>query len=58
MSRRYGDGSVYRKGSGWEASAYIDGRRRSVRGRTMREARDRLRAMQERAVVLRGRTAL
>jgi excisionase family DNA binding protein len=47
MSRGYG--SVYRKGSGWEASAYIEGRRRSVRGRTMREARDKLRAMQERA---------
>ena len=49
MSRRYGEGSVYRKGSGWEASAYVNGRRRSVRGRTMREARDRLRAMQDRA---------
>ena len=49
MTRRYGEGSVYRKGSGWEASAYVNGRRRSVRGKTMREARDRLHAMQDRA---------
>ncbi|HEU5006368.1 MAG TPA: site-specific integrase [Jatrophihabitantaceae bacterium] len=49
MSRGYGEGSVYRKGTGWEASAYLDGRRRSVRGRTMREARERLRALQARA---------
>jgi integrase len=49
MSRGYGDGTVYRKGTGWEASGYINGRRRSVRGRTMREARDKLRAMQQRA---------
>jgi integrase len=49
MSRRYGEGSVYRKGAGWEASAYVNGRRRSARGRTMREARDKLRAMQDRA---------
>lgn len=49
MSRRYGEGSVYRKGSGWEGSAYVDGRRRSVRGRTMHDARDKLRAMQQRA---------
>jgi integrase len=49
VSRGYGEGSVYRKGTGWEASAYIDGRRRSVRGRTMHEARDRLRALQARA---------
>ena len=49
MSRRYGDGSLYRKGTGWEAAGYIKGRRRSVRGRTMREARDKLRALQQRA---------
>lgn len=49
MSRRYGEGSVYRKGSGWEAAAYIEGRRRSARGRTMTEARAKLRALQERA---------
>jgi hypothetical protein len=49
MSRRYGDGSAYRKGSGWEAAGYINGRRRSVRGRTMREARDKLRELQQRA---------
>jgi len=49
MSRGYGEGSVYRKGAGWEASGYINGRRRSVRGRTMREARDKLRTMQQRA---------
>lgn len=49
MSRGYGEGSVYRKGTGWEASAYLDGRRRSVRARTMREARERLRALQARA---------
>jgi excisionase family DNA binding protein len=49
VSRRYGEGSVYRKGDGWEASAYINGRRRSVRGRTMHDARDRLRDLQQRA---------
>ena len=49
MSRRYGEGGVYRKGTGWEASAYVNGRRRSARGRSMREARDKLRTMQERA---------
>lgn len=49
MTRGYGEGSVYCKGKGWEASAYIGGRRRSARGRTRREARDKLRALQERA---------
>lgn len=49
MSRGYGEGSVYRKGAGWEASGYLGGRRRSVRGRTRREALDKLRAMQRRA---------
>lgn len=48
MNRRHGEGSVYRKGNGWEAAAYIGGRRRSARGRTMREARDKLRALQQR----------
>jgi integrase len=42
MKRSNGEGSVYRHGRGWEAAGYIDGRRRTFRAATAREARNRL----------------
>lgn len=43
--RRNGDGSVYRRGSGWEASITVDGKRRTTRAKTQREAEDGLRRL-------------
>ena len=37
-----GEGSVYRRGPGWEAAYHVDGRRRTFRAATSREARERL----------------
>jgi hypothetical protein len=37
-----GEGSVYRRGPGWKAAYHVDGRRRTFRAATAREARERL----------------
>jgi integrase len=42
MRRGNGEGSIYRRDRGWEAAYYVDGRRRTFRARTSREARERL----------------
>jgi hypothetical protein len=49
MKRSNGEGTVYRHGRGWEAAGYIDGRRRTFRAKTAREARGRLEQAQRSA---------
>jgi integrase len=42
MKRTNGEGTVYRRDQGSEAAYYVDGRRRTFRAKTSREARERL----------------
>jgi hypothetical protein len=49
MRHSYGEGSVYRKGRGWEAALLVHGRRRTARAKTSREAREKLRQLQRKA---------
>lgn len=43
--RRNGDGTVYRRGSGWEAAVTVGGKRRTARAATAREAEEALRRL-------------
>ena len=49
MRRGNGEGTVYRRDNGWETAGYADGRRRTFRAKTRREAQSRLDAAVKRA---------
>ena len=48
MKRTNGEGTVYRRDNGWEAAYYAEGKRRTFRAKTAREARERLKEVLQR----------
>jgi integrase len=46
MARANGEGSIYRKGDGYEAALMVRGRRRTARAKSMTDARSKLRELQ------------
>jgi len=48
MPKAYGDGSLFQRKDGrWQASLHIDGKRKTAYGKTRKEARDKLRALEK-----------